>query len=89
LGTDKSFKDNWFVQTCFRTVCNHRGDEQLDEKVSSFDQPDKMALGLMLNLYLADRNFKKTEEILKLLLETAGGLSAANKLINNFVREGK
>jgi hypothetical protein len=48
-----------------------------------------MALGLMLNLYLADRNFKKTEEILKLLLETAGGLSAANKLINNFVREGK
>ncbi|XP_062147181.1 pentatricopeptide repeat-containing protein At5g27270 isoform X2 [Alnus glutinosa] len=88
LGTDKSFKDNWFIQTCFRTVCNHRGDEQLDEKDSSFDQRDKMALGLMLNLYLADRNFKKTEEILKLLLETAGGLSAANKLINNFAREG-
>ncbi|KAJ0079163.1 hypothetical protein Patl1_23854 [Pistacia atlantica] len=35
-----------------------------------------------------DGNFSKTEEILKLLLEAAGGSSAVNQLISNFVREG-
>ncbi|KAG2708944.1 hypothetical protein I3760_05G217200 [Carya illinoinensis] len=88
LGTEKSFKDSQFFQTCFRTVCDNRVDEQLDEKDLAFDHPDTMALVLMLNLYVADVNSKKTEEILKLLLATAGGLSNVNQLINNFIREG-
>lgn len=82
MGTDISCKDNRFIQTCFMTVCNHRGDEQLHEK-------DLAALVLMLNLYVADGNFNKTEEILRLMLETAGGLSCVNQLISNFIRQGK
>ena len=89
MGTDQSFKDNRFILTCFRIMCNHMGDEQLDKKVLAFDHPDTTALELMLNLYLADENLMKTEEILKSLLETAGGLSIVGQLINKFIREGK
>ncbi|KAK9283509.1 hypothetical protein L1049_011755 [Liquidambar formosana] len=89
MGTNGSFKDNKFIQTCF--MAKHRESnrsEEADETIEALDQPDAMAFGLMLSLYLADGSTRNTEEILRLLIKTAGGLSVASQLISKFIREG-
>lgn len=88
MGENVSFKDNYFFQTFFKTMHGGSLRTQSEDKLLASSQPDHMALGLMLSLYLADGNFSKTEEILKLLLEVAGGSSVVSQLISNFVREG-
>ncbi|XP_048127302.1 pentatricopeptide repeat-containing protein At5g27270 isoform X3 [Rhodamnia argentea] len=89
IGGVGSFADNKFVQTFYRIIHGlYKGQEKHAKSTVIPDLFDSMALGLMLTLYLADGSLRNTEYILKLLLETADGLSIASKLIGNFVREG-
>ncbi|KAJ0013195.1 hypothetical protein Pint_21079 [Pistacia integerrima] len=88
MGENVSFKDNYFFLTFFKTMHGGFLGAQSGDKLLAANQLDYTALGLMLSLYLTDGDFSKTEEILKLLLEAAGGSSAVNQLISNFVRAG-
>ncbi|XP_056158679.1 pentatricopeptide repeat-containing protein At5g27270 isoform X2 [Syzygium oleosum] len=89
IGGVGSFADNKFVQTFYRIIHGEfKGQEKYEKSIVVPDPFDSMALGLMLTLYLADGSSRNTEYILKLLLETADGLSIASKLIGKFVREG-
>ncbi|XP_021648830.2 pentatricopeptide repeat-containing protein At5g27270 isoform X3 [Hevea brasiliensis] len=85
MGTNKSFKDCSFFQTFFKIM---HGENKECKHFLVFDQPDTMAFGLIFTLYLRHGSFSKMEEILKLLLETAGGLSTLNQLVSSFIREG-
>ncbi|KAH7571495.1 hypothetical protein JRO89_XS04G0062300 [Xanthoceras sorbifolium] len=89
MGKNGSFKDNKFIQTFSITMHGEYIDhEQNGDKLVASSKLDSMALGMMLNLYLIDGNFSKMEEILKLLLETAGGSSVVSQVISNFIRKG-
>ncbi|PON62426.1 Tetratricopeptide-like helical domain containing protein [Trema orientale] len=88
MGTNETFKNSKFIQTVFSSVCKHRGDEQLEGKLLAFDQPDTVAIGIVIDMYLADGNVRETEKVLAVLLENAGGASSASQLVSNFIREG-
>lgn len=53
------------------------------------DEPNDMALEMLLKLYLGEGYTSKTGYILKLLLQTPGGMPVASRLITTFVREGE
>ncbi|KAL5568239.1 hypothetical protein UlMin_024814 [Ulmus minor] len=88
MGTKELFKDNRFVQTIFRAMCKRRGDGQLEGKLMAFNQPDTLAIGLVISMYVADGNPNETEKALAVLLKTADGLSIARQLVSNFIKEG-
>ncbi|KAJ7957282.1 Pentatricopeptide repeat-containing protein [Quillaja saponaria] len=88
MGANKSFKDKKFIRTIYRTLCGHEGGGHLDNTFIGIDQPDTMALSLMLSLYLENGNTSRIQDILKLLLGTAGGSMNATQLLKNLTRDG-
>ncbi|XP_031392949.1 pentatricopeptide repeat-containing protein At5g27270 isoform X1 [Punica granatum] len=84
-----SFENNKFVQT-FYTIMHRESMEQKIAPDSSLNchHLDLLAVELILTLYMASTNCQKMEELLRSLLESAGGLSVASKLINGFVKGG-
>lgn len=89
MGTNELFQSNRFVQTIFRSMHKHGADEQLEGKLTAFDQPDIVALQLVIDIYMADSNVDETEKVLAELLKISDGISIANQLVTSFVREGK
>ncbi|XWS58753.1 hypothetical protein CRYUN_Cryun08bG0061000 [Craigia yunnanensis] len=88
MGANDSYKDNKFVQTIFKAMCGeYQGHQKVKGNVAS-DQLDTTALGYLLRLYLECKDFRKMEEILKLLLETAGRVSVLTQLVSNCMKEG-
>lgn len=90
MGTNGLFKDSEFIQTL--SLVMHEESERpdyVDDTVEALNQNNTLALELMLGLYSEVGNACKVEEILKMLLKTAGGLSVASHLISKFTREGK
>ncbi|EXB29163.1 hypothetical protein L484_019688 [Morus notabilis] len=73
MGTNELFKSNRFVQTIFRSLRAHRGDEQLEAKLTNFDQPDIAALQLVIHMYMADGNIDETEKVLAEVLKISDG----------------
>ncbi|XP_062119748.1 pentatricopeptide repeat-containing protein At5g27270 isoform X1 [Humulus lupulus] len=87
MGMSEPLKSNKFIQTV-SSVCKHKGDDQFDGKLLAFDQPDTVALGLVLDMYMADGNARETKKVLAGLLESPDGVSVASQLVSNFIREG-
>ncbi|KAB2598903.1 pentatricopeptide repeat-containing protein [Pyrus ussuriensis x Pyrus communis] len=83
LDTRGLCQDGRFVQTISSVMCEHK-----EGKFVTFDQPDTVALGLVLGLYLTDGDISKTEKVLESLPVTSVGLSIASQLIKNIIREG-
>ncbi|KAM7277908.1 hypothetical protein ACFE04_005042 [Oxalis oulophora] len=82
IERNKLFKDNKFIETFVKAL---HGKNMTSENVEAFDT---MALGLLITLHLACGDSNKMEEIVKILIESPGGLSVVNKLATNFIREG-
>ncbi|KAL5724696.1 hypothetical protein ACHQM5_007922 [Ranunculus cassubicifolius] len=61
---------------------------KVDDSLDPPDQPNTMALEMLLKLYIGGGDVEKTLHVLKVLLQTLGGLSVASQLIRAFVREG-
>lgn len=89
MVTNDSFKDNKFIQTFFKAICGEPLRYQKVKGNVASNQLDSTALGYLLRLYLECKDFNHLEEILKLLLETTGGMSVLTQLISNFLKEGK
>lgn len=88
LRASEFLQDNKFLQT-ISSAMNGESLGSTEFEVTSLDQPCAMAFGLVLTLYLADRNDSKTEQTLKLLLKNANGLTIASQLVAKFSKEGK
>ncbi|OMP01524.1 hypothetical protein COLO4_11806 [Corchorus olitorius] len=82
------YKANKFIQTISRAMFGeYMGHQKFEVNVAS-NQLDTTALGYLLRLYLECKDFSKTENILKLLLESASSMSVLTKLISKFIEEG-
>ncbi|PPD77251.1 hypothetical protein GOBAR_DD25817 [Gossypium barbadense] len=88
MVTNDSYKDNKFIQTFFKAICGEPLRYQKVKGNVASNQLDSTALGYLLRLYLECKDFNNLEEILKLLLETAGSMSVLTQLISNFLKEG-
>ncbi|CAA6669601.1 unnamed protein product [Spirodela intermedia] len=55
----------------------------------SLEQPDVVAHGVMLCLYLENTDMRSSKEILESLVGTSEGLSLASQLISKFAREAR
>ncbi|KHG26795.1 hypothetical protein F383_09615 [Gossypium arboreum] len=88
MVTNDSYKDNKFIQTFFKAICGEPLRHQKVKGNVASNQLDSIALGYLLRLYLECKDFNNLEEILKLLLETAGSMSVLTQLISNFLKEG-
>ncbi|KAL6008226.1 hypothetical protein ACLOJK_033732 [Asimina triloba] len=79
-----------FIQTSLMAIYRKCGKlEQAEEIFKTMEQPDAVALGQMLNLYLLNGDLPNASNILNLLLENADGISAVSRLISKLIREGK
>ncbi|WCJ27798.1 Tetratricopeptide repeat (TPR)-like superfamily protein [Euphorbia peplus] len=85
IGRNQSLRDTRFFQTFSKVM--HRQNQE-SENIVAFDQPDTTALGHVFTLYTRHDNLSKIQQILKLLLGSAGGLAILNQLVSNFIREG-
>ncbi|XP_057472012.1 pentatricopeptide repeat-containing protein At5g27270 isoform X5 [Actinidia eriantha] len=82
--------DSKFVQAFLMVMHREsRRPTKAEDSLEHLDQSGALAFELMLLLYLAVGNSSKTEETLKLLLQTANGLSVANQLVSKLIKEGK
>ncbi|KAK6936547.1 Pentatricopeptide repeat [Dillenia turbinata] len=75
---DELFKSSGFVRTLsLVTELQSQRLETTKYPFEALNEPDSAALVLMLRLYLSADNISINKEVLKLLVETAGGLSVA------------
>ncbi|KAL6972238.1 hypothetical protein U1Q18_031926 [Sarracenia purpurea var. burkii] len=89
ISSSNNLFESKFVQTFFMAMHEKsRGPSKVEDRLEHLDQPRAIAFELMLILYLASGNYSKMEEILKLLLETANGLSVASQLVSKLIKEG-
>ncbi|KAI4352925.1 hypothetical protein L6164_007132 [Bauhinia variegata] len=86
---NESYKDNKFIQTFYWVLSDHMGDEQTGDKLKAIDQPDTVALGMMVSLYLINGNFSKIKVILELLLGSASGSNIVSQLIISLIKDGE
>ncbi|PSS32261.1 Pentatricopeptide repeat-containing protein [Actinidia chinensis var. chinensis] len=81
--------DSKFVQAFLMVMHGEsRRPTKAEDSLEHLDQSGALAFELMLLLYLAVGNSSKTEETLKLLLQTANGLSVASQLVSKLIKEG-
>ncbi|KAF5730779.1 pentatricopeptide repeat-containing protein [Tripterygium wilfordii] len=89
MATNRSFKGNNFILTLHEVVGGQNSQHSdSEENPEASSELDTTALAVMLRLHLADGKTTKTGDILKLLLETSGGLSVVTQLVSRFTREG-
>uniref|UniRef100_A0A2P2JY30 PROP1-like PPR domain-containing protein n=1 Tax=Rhizophora mucronata TaxID=61149 RepID=A0A2P2JY30_RHIMU len=85
MRTNNCFKDIRYFHTIIKVM--RRDNKQCENFMVSIE-PDTVALGLLLALFLAVDNFVKAEEVLRLLVGTGKGLPTVNQLVGKFIREG-
>ncbi|OVA02833.1 Pentatricopeptide repeat [Macleaya cordata] len=89
MGQSVFAKDSKFIQTSLMVMYrDSTGLEKAEDGFVALNHPDSMALEMLLSLYFTDGDAAKTRQILKLLLQTPGGLSVASQLISKSIREG-
>ncbi|THG09889.1 pentatricopeptide repeat-containing protein At5g27270 isoform X2 [Camellia sinensis] len=90
MSTGGHFEDSKFIQTFSMLMHGQsRRPNKAEDSLERLDQPVAIAFKLILTLYSAAGNSSKTEEILKLLIKTANGLSIASQLVNKLIKEGE
>lgn len=86
MDANGSLKDSNFIQTLLMVRKFDRGGGNF----YAFKQPDAMAIGMMISLYLCKGNDIKRDGILKSLVNSnGGGVILVSQLISKFAREGK
>ncbi|KAA0042408.1 pentatricopeptide repeat-containing protein [Cucumis melo var. makuwa] len=87
MKKDELFVDNKFMET-FSFMFKLDGGEKNESTIVGYDQPDHIALDMILRLYLANGDVSKRSKILKFILGK-GGVTVVSQLVANLIREGK
>lgn len=88
FSASKTFEDSVFTQTFSVAIQGNDRFNATEIASKPLDQQGAMAFELALILFIADGSTMKAEETLKLLLNSANGLSVASQLIRKFTKEG-